>query len=169
MLLNDDTIINFHRCLCIHWARIVLAGVFVTLNCYIKATRARNSQKVTHNVTPLTLPWCRYEWVYALKRDFPHLDFSLNGGLGSCHQAAAALRHCAPDGGGAAIHGVMIGRAAYNHPWGCLADADVAVFGADRNAALSRRQVHRRSLPASLQLHSILAVAWDTRSPLEQV
>lgn len=76
--------------------------------------------------------------MWALNRDFPHLEFSLNGGLDSCHQAAAALQHSVD---GASIHGVMIGRAAYNHPWACLADADIAVFGAETNAATSRREV----------------------------
>lgn len=90
---------------------------------------------------------CRYEWVFALKRDFPHLEFSLNGGLGSSQQAAAALQHSVD---GASIHGVMIGRAAYNHPWACLADADVAVFGAAENAATSRREVPHGSLLAVL-------------------
>jgi hypothetical protein len=37
----------------------------------------------------------------------------------------------------------MIGRAAYNDPWGCLADADRSVFGAEANPASSRRQVLR--------------------------
>lgn len=41
------------------------------------------------------------------------------------------------------IFGVMIGRAAYNTPWHCLADADRAVFGAASNPATSRRQVLR--------------------------
>eukprot|EP00955_Chlamydomonas_euryale_P050653 354622-Chlamydomonas_euryale.AAC.6 len=42
------------------------------------------------------------------------------------------------------IEGVMIGRAAYNNPWGVLADADVSLFGAEENAAESRRQVLER-------------------------
>jgi hypothetical protein len=35
----------------------------------------------------------------------------------------------------------MIGRAAYNDPWGVLGDADVAIFGAEQNGAANRRQV----------------------------
>ena len=78
--------------------------------------------------------------MYALKRDFPQLDFSLNGVVSGCHEAAAIIDH-AEDG--AQAHGVMIGRAAYQCPWLCLADADRAVFGAEANAATSRRQVGR--------------------------
>jgi hypothetical protein len=39
------------------------------------------------------------------------------------------------------IQGVMIGRQAYNDPWGTLSDADHAVYGEASNPALSRRQV----------------------------
>ena len=39
------------------------------------------------------------------------------------------------------IEGVMIGRAAYNDPWGCLGDADRALFGEERNPCSSRREV----------------------------
>lgn len=89
-----------------------------------------------------TVPPLRHDWVWSLRADFPHLQFSINGGIMSSYEARAALRiqhPRLPDGDG--IEGVMIGRAAYNDPWGCLGDADRAVFGAERNAAVSRRQV----------------------------
>ena len=38
-----------------------------------------------------TVPPLRYEWVWALKRDFPALHFSLNGGVGGLEEVAAAL------------------------------------------------------------------------------
>ena len=81
---------------------------------------------------------CRREWVWALKRDFPELEFSLNGVVQDCHEAAAALQH---EEAGARLHGVMIGRAAYHGPWACLGNADRAVFGAASNAAANRREV----------------------------
>ncbi|PNH12168.1 Ankyrin repeat domain-containing protein [Tetrabaena socialis] len=40
----------------------------------------------------------------------------------------------------------MIGRGAYNDPWGCLADADRSVYGDAANAAPSRRWVIQRYL-----------------------
>jgi tRNA-dihydrouridine synthase A len=83
-----------------------------------------------------TIPPLRWQWVWALKRDFPHLDFSLNGGVVELGEAGAALA-----AGGAA--GVMVGRAAYHEPWRVLAGADVALFGAASNPAASRRQVLR--------------------------
>lgn len=142
-----------------------------------------------------TIPPLRYEWVWALKRDFPHLDFSLNGGVLRLEEVVAALAIVnksdttafdshgttpARDGNSRAGHrhdglqGVMVGRAAYNMPWdvlgarpksrcivclwqglvantiasscSCLCashagNADRAVFGAEVNAAVSRRQV----------------------------
>ena len=75
--------------------------------------------------------------MYALKRDFPDLDFSLNGVVDSCHEAAAVNQY---DRSGARTHGVMIGRAAYHYPWQCLSDADRAVFGQE-NVATNRREV----------------------------
>eukprot|EP00884_Botryococcus_braunii_P005869 jgi/Botrbrau1/15283/Bobra.97_1s0009.2 len=99
-----------------------------------------------------TVPPLRHAWVFALKRDFPQLTFSLNGVVGSCHVARQVLDWReggdggvpilgGGGGGGLGVQGVMIGRAAYNTPWDCLSDADVAVFGASSNAAVSRRQV----------------------------
>lgn len=77
-----------------------------------------------------------------MKRDFPHLQFSLNGVVQHCQEAAAILGH-RQDGvpGGGGMHGVMIGRQAFYQTWDCLADADRSVFGAHANPALSRRQV----------------------------
>jgi len=85
---------------------------------------------------------CRREWALALKRDFPHLQFSLNGVVQNCQEAAAIMGH-RQEGveGGGGLHGVMIGRQAFYQTWDCLADADCAVFGATSNPAISRRQV----------------------------
>lgn len=80
--------------------------------------------------------------MFALKRDFPSLDFSLNGVVDGCHEAAGIINH---EQEGAKTHGVMIGRAAYHYPWQCLSDADRAVFGKG-NYAKSRRQVRHPAL-----------------------
>lgn len=68
----------------------------------------------------------------------------LNGGISTALAAAQALSLDTDSSlgvGPGAIDGVMIGRAAYNDPWGLLGDVDVAVFGAEANAAANRRQV----------------------------
>ncbi len=55
-----------------------------------------------------TLPPLHYDWVYRLKNDFPELRFILNGGVTSLTQIASHLQQ---------VDGIMIGRAAYHHPW----------------------------------------------------
>jgi tRNA-dihydrouridine synthase A len=73
------------------------------------------SPKENRDIPPL-----RYELVYRLKSEFPHLDISLNGGVKSLDAAAEHLRH---------VDGVMIGRAAYENPY-ILAEVDRRFFGA---------------------------------------
>ncbi|CAI5514878.1 unnamed protein product, partial [Closterium sp. Naga37s-1] len=80
-----------------------------------------------------TVPPLKYEYVFALLRDFPSLSFTLNGGVTSLEQASELLAK--------GVHGVMIGRAAYNTPWHILSSADTAIFGAPSNPLESRRQL----------------------------
>ena len=87
-----------------------------------------------------SIPPLRYQWVWALKRDFPHLQFTLNGGVTTPGEVAAALSLQNSDGSGG-VAGVMVGRAAYHDPWGVLANADVTVWGEKENPGGSRRQV----------------------------
>ncbi|KAK6933818.1 DUS-like, FMN-binding domain [Dillenia turbinata] len=81
-----------------------------------------------------TIPPLKYEYYYALLRDFPDLQFTINGGINSVEGVNAARR--------AGAHGVMVGRAAYNKvlelrpfcvlnsPWNTLGYVDSAVYGA---------------------------------------
>jgi tRNA-dihydrouridine synthase A len=43
-----------------------------------------------------------------LKEDFPHLQFTINGGIETYEQMESHLK---------VVPGVMIGRAAYKYPW----------------------------------------------------
>jgi tRNA-dihydrouridine synthase A len=72
------------------------------------------SPKENRDVPPL-----RYELVYRLKSEFPHLDISINGGIKTLDAAAEHLKQ---------VDGVMIGRAAYESPY-LLAEADRRFFG----------------------------------------
>lgn len=65
------------------------------------------------------VPPLRYDWVYRLKQDFPHLDIVINGGIEDLDQTLEHLNH---------TDGVMIGRAAYHQPQ-LFAEADHRVFG----------------------------------------
>jgi len=87
-----------------------------------------------------TIPPLRYQWLLALKRDFPHLQFSLNGGILTLEESVAALQYpCPNDTNG--IHGVMIGRAAYGSSWAVLSGADVAIWGEESNPVRNRKEL----------------------------
>jgi tRNA-dihydrouridine synthase A len=88
-----------------------------------------------------SVPPLRHEWVWGLKRDFPYLHFSLNGGVQNSWEATGALGLEGPGVAAGGVSGVMIGRAAYHDPWGVLGDADVSVFGEAANPAANRREV----------------------------
>jgi tRNA-dihydrouridine synthase A len=99
------------------------------------------------------IPPLRYETVHRLVRDFPELTFVLNGGINTFQQAKThtdvnnQYTFCtsAPESGEPscevlpAVHGVMIGRAAYNNP-SMFATADSEFYGVS-DPCLTRRQV----------------------------
>ena len=72
------------------------------------------SPKENREVPPL-----RYDWVHALKRQFPELEIIINGGFDTIDACREQLQH---------VDGVMVGRAAYHNPW-FLADVDPLLFG----------------------------------------
>mgnify|MGYP004709873045 FL=1 len=78
------------------------------------------SPKENREIPPLDYPR-----VYQLKRDFPHLTLSLNGGVKSLEDAQTHLQH---------LDGVMVGREAYQNP-GILATVDRDIFGVDTPVA----------------------------------
>jgi tRNA-dihydrouridine synthase A len=89
------------------------------------------SPKENREIPPLS-----YETVHQLKRDFPALQFVINGGITSLDQAKEQLQ---------AVDGVMIGREAYHNPW-ILAEADRLIY-ADDHPQPSRHEVIERLLP----------------------
>jgi tRNA-dihydrouridine synthase A len=58
------------------------------------------------------IPPLKYDYVYRLKADFPHLEIVINGGITSWADITTHLAY---------VDGVMLGRAAYHNPW-LLAD-----------------------------------------------
>jgi tRNA-dihydrouridine synthase A len=66
------------------------------------------------------IPPLDYDLVHQMKRDFPQLHLSINGGVATLEHAKSLL-----DQG---LDGVMIGRAAYHEPFNILGNAD-AVYG----------------------------------------
>ena len=73
------------------------------------------SPKENREVPPLD-----YDLVIAMKREFPDLHVSINGGVTTLDQAEALLD--------AGLDGVMIGRSAYHAPWDVLGQADQRIF-----------------------------------------
>jgi tRNA-dihydrouridine synthase A len=65
------------------------------------------------------IPPLKYAFVHRLKRDFPGHTIVINGGIATLGDIARELSE---------VDGVMLGRAAYHHPY-LLADADALCFG----------------------------------------
>ncbi|MCH1929411.1 tRNA dihydrouridine(20/20a) synthase DusA [Shewanella sp. A25] len=89
------------------------------------------SPKENREIPPLD-----YERVYQLKRDYPELNISINGGVTSLEQAKTHL---------AQLDGVMVGREAYQNPY-ILAEVDQQLCGSER-AVISREAVIEAMLP----------------------
>jgi tRNA-dihydrouridine synthase A len=96
------------------------------------------------------LPPLRHDVVRALKRDFPELVFVVNGGIGEGDLIESNLR---------ALDGVMVGRAAYHHPWD-LADWDRRFF-AEPPQALERDAVEEAMVDYMERLGARTGEPWS--------
>ena len=67
------------------------------------------------------VPELNYDRVYQLKRDFPHAEIIINGGITTLEQSIEHLNH---------LDGVMMGREAYTNPY-ILATVDQDIYGAN--------------------------------------
>jgi tRNA-dihydrouridine synthase A len=74
------------------------------------------SPKENREVPPL-----QYETVYQLKKDFPDLDITINGGFTTQNAIMEQYAH---------VNGVMIGRAAYQNPY-LLTEVEQVLFGTE--------------------------------------
>lgn len=83
------------------------------------------SPKENREVPPLD-----YELVYQIKREFPHLNIVINGGIKTLAETQAHLNH---------VDGVMIGREAYSNPF-LLANIDEVLFAQGVNTN-TRQQI----------------------------
>ncbi|MGY4677836.1 tRNA dihydrouridine(20/20a) synthase DusA [Pasteurella sp. P03HT] len=91
-----------------------------------KAWLSGLSPKENREIPPLD-----YERVYQLKRDFPHLLMSINGGIKTIEEMQQHLQH---------MDGVMIGREAYQNP-SLLGYIDHALFDPTRPIITPREAV----------------------------
>jgi tRNA-dihydrouridine synthase A len=108
-------------------------GTVAEAGCEVFIVHARNailkglSPKENREIPPL-----KYEYAYQLKRDFPHLEISINGGIKTLDEVEEHLKH---------VDGVMLGREAYHNPY-VLAQVDSRFYGAT-TPVLSREEVER--------------------------
>jgi tRNA-dihydrouridine synthase A len=79
------------------------------------------------------IPPLMYDRVIRLKEDFPHIDFSINGGFKTIESIKEVLK---PEN---KLVGCMIGRITYDHPW-LLSDVDRVFYG-QKNPGYTRREV----------------------------
>ena len=86
------------------------------------------SHKENRSIPPL-----KYDWVYKLAKDFPSVQFSLNGGLQSIEQMKEVMSEDKK------LVGCMIGRLAYNDPW-IMGSIDKDIFG-QPSLDLSKKEV----------------------------
>ena len=69
------------------------------------------------------IPPLKYDYVYQLKKDFPNLNITINGGIKSIDECKDHLKY---------VDGVMIGRAAYENPF-LIKDIDTELYGIESN------------------------------------
>ena len=77
-----------------------------------------------------TIPPLNYSWVYQLKKDFPSLKITINGGIESCEDVKKHLE---------LVDGVMMGRSIYHNPF-LLREIDKTIFD-EKNILIGREQI----------------------------
>ncbi|HMS26487.1 MAG TPA: tRNA dihydrouridine(20/20a) synthase DusA [Burkholderiaceae bacterium] len=107
-------------------------GFVADAGCETFIVHARNawleglSPKENRDIPPL-----RYDVAHRLKKDFPHLNIVINGGITSNEQIAQQLQW---------VDGVMLGREAYHNPW-LMATWDTQFYGATAGNTLTREDI----------------------------
>jgi tRNA-dihydrouridine synthase A len=127
-------------------------GTVAEAGCRVFAVHARNawlkglSPKENREIPPL-----RYELVHRVKRDFPQLVITVNGGIKTDEEVQAQLQ---------AADGVMVGREAYHHPW-WLASWDQRYFG-DAPVASERETVEAAMVEYMERQAALNGTPWAT-------
>jgi len=80
-----------------------------------------------------TIPPLNYSWVYQLKKDFPFLKITINGGIESCMDVKKHLEF---------VDGVMMGRSIYHNPF-LLREIDKTIFD-ENNNLIDREQILKK-------------------------
>ena len=80
-----------------------------------------------------TIPPLNYPWVYQLKKDFPKLKFTINGGIETCQDIEGHLDQ---------VDGVMLGRSIYHNPF-LLEQIELEIFKS-KESTLDREHILRQ-------------------------
>lgn len=126
-------------------------GTVAEAGCEVFIVHARNawlqglSPKENRDIPPL-----RYEVVYRLKREFPHLTVVVNGGIRTSAEIEQHLNH---------VDGVMLGREAYHNPW-VMSDWDQRFWHDLTRPQLGREDVERAMVDYMAAQHQTHGVAW---------
>eukprot|EP01017_Pseudomicrothorax_dubius_P029270 TRINITY_DN3542_c0_g1_i2.p1 TRINITY_DN3542_c0_g1~~TRINITY_DN3542_c0_g1_i2.p1 ORF type:complete len:337 (-),score=59.45 TRINITY_DN3542_c0_g1_i2:75-1085(-) len=80
-----------------------------------------------------TVPPLKYDWVLKLKKEFPDLQVTINGGFKTFDSIKGILT---PENG---LRGCMVGRAFFENPW-LFSDADRTFYG-EPNPGYTRREI----------------------------
>lgn len=129
-------------------------GTVAEAGCRVFSVHARNawlkglSPKENREVPPL-----RYEMVHRLKREFPHLVITINGGIKTDAVVQEQLGE---------LDGAMIGREAYHHPW-WLARWDELYYG-DPASGLRREEVEAAMVEYMEREQARRGTAWHSIS-----
>jgi tRNA-dihydrouridine synthase A len=128
-------------------------GAVSQAGCQTFIVHARNawlkglSPKENRDIPPL-----RYEIVHRLKKDFPGLNFSINGGLTTTEQVHRQLQ---------CVAGVMIGREAYHNPF-WLAQWDAAFFDDATSIDITRESVETHMCDYMVREAALRGTPWPS-------
>ena len=113
----------------VHFVKVVSAAPATVTRFIVHARKAILGLNTADN---RLIPPLRREWVAELSKLFPGLTFEVNGGVRTLNEVEGLL---------SVFHGVMVGRAARDNPWGLLGDADTRIFGCPVDLEKTRRRV----------------------------
>jgi tRNA-dihydrouridine synthase A len=113
-------------------ATVASAGCEIFIVHARKAILSGLSPKDNRRVPPLN-----YERVHAIKKAFPHLAVTINGGITTIDECQQQLEF---------LDGVMIGRQAYQHPW-FLHELEQVMVGSAERRSLQREEVVEQFYP----------------------
>lgn len=126
-------------------------GQVADAGCRVFIVHARNawlqglSPKENREIPPL-----RYESVYRLKQDFPHLTIAINGGITDNEQIAAHLQQ---------VDGAMLGREVYHRPW-LMTEWDRRFWGDAAAVPLEREAIEEAMVDHMERAHAEDGCPW---------